>query len=73
MRYLKLYEQIDWSEDWDEEDTSIPPEPFQDNELLYKFLVDNNALDNFIKSFRESDWNYDIKGFLKHTDKSEII
>jgi hypothetical protein len=55
MKYIKLYENIDW--DWVDEEKSNIPDDFKGNENFYNFLVDNNVLDKFIYNFN----NYKLK------------
>jgi hypothetical protein len=51
MKYIKLFENIDW--DWMDEEESDIPDEFKGNEDFYKFLVDNNALDKFLYNLKE--------------------
>jgi hypothetical protein len=55
MKYIKLFENIDW--DWMDEEESDIPDEFKGNEDFYKFLVDNNALDKFLYNLKESGKN----------------
>jgi hypothetical protein len=65
MKYIKLFENIDW--DWmDEEELDIPDE-FKGNEDFYKFLVDNNALDKYIYNL-DNNYNY-----FEHKNKNQYI
>jgi len=53
MKYIKEYKEIDWDNDVfdiEEEDPTTHNE-FIGHELFYKFLKDNDILDDFIKNF----------------------
>jgi len=71
MKYIKLFENIDW--DWMDEDESDIPYEFNDNENFYNFLVDNKVLDQFIYNFD----NYKLKEMnyseLLHRNKNDYI
>jgi len=71
MKYIKLFENIDW--DWMDEDESDIPYEFNDNEKFYNFLVDNKVLDQFIYNFD----NYKLKEMnyseLLHRNKNDYI
>jgi len=50
MKYIKKYnENIEWNWVQEENDDSIPYD-FKGYKDFYKFLVDNNALDNYLKN-----------------------
>lgn len=61
MKYLKKYynENIDW--DWIDEEESGIPDNFKDYEDFYKFLIDNDTLDKYLKNRKGLMINDDIQ------------
>jgi len=73
MKYLKLYEEIDFDDmDWEEED----PDYQEIDMSFYKFLNKNNCLLRFIKNFNPS-FQYNstltIDGYFKKCQKNLFI
>jgi len=62
MKYIKLFENIDW--DWVDEEKSEVSD-FEGCEDFYNFLIDNNILDEYIYNFNKYKLdNKDLKVFL---------
>jgi len=69
MKHIKKFENIDFDNDWDEEeDDPTVNKHFEGHEKFYQFLIDNNCLDEYIKNSNLfiSEYNYfsNIKEFL---------
>ena len=68
MKYLKLFENKDINWTFNEEDEFPIPEDFVGFEKFYEFLVENGALEKYIKNFIDQK-NMDLNHFLKKTKK----
>jgi len=74
VKYLrnKTYnESIDW-DDWDTQEEPIIPEEFEGHEDFYNFLVENEALDKYMKNFNFFEYKR-IKRFLNTKNKYDYI
>jgi len=71
MKYIKLYEEVDFDEndfDWIQGEESERPIPNGMPDKFYRFLVNNDALDRWIQSFN-SGW-YKEFGFYNYFNET---
>lgn len=74
MKYIKLYENIEWNWVQEEIDDSIPY-AFKGYEDFYYFLIKNNILDNYIENFyNDSNFKYKtLSKMFSSVDKDNFI
>ena len=75
MKYIREYKDIDW-DDWEEEenDPYEVPYEFKGNEKFYKFLVDNDILEDYITNYYNGfNQQTTLKKFLKSRDMKNYI
>jgi hypothetical protein len=72
MKYIKLFENIDW--DWVDEEKSEVSD-FEGCEDFYNFLIDNNILDEYIYNFNKYklDNKLDLKVFFDNYNKRDYL